>query len=143
MKIAFGRKATKIHDGKELKVNGVKHILQSLKISLPFNSYTWFIPKEIFISSIEVKKEWIRAFFDDETTVSINGRDIEINSVNRFGLLQVKKLLKDFGIDSTLKTYGKISRLRIGSKYLKIFEKFIGFKHPKKKRRLKILCQSS
>ena len=43
----------------------------------------------------EIKKNWIRAFFDDEACFNDGGR-IRVRSVNRKGITQVMKMLREF-----------------------------------------------
>lgn len=57
------------------------------------NSRKWRIPKEILNASKEIKSSWLEAFFDDEATVDINHKRIDLKSVNLKGLKQVKLLL--------------------------------------------------
>jgi hypothetical protein len=138
MKVAFNRKCTLVHNGVELKVNSVKHIMSKLKIPGPFNCRTWFIPKEILNADNEIKVAWLQAFFDDEATVSKNG-EIELDVVNKRGLLQVRKILNKLGILTTLNKFKSKNswRLRIRNKSLFRFWKLINFTHPEKKERLK------
>ena len=57
-------------------------------------SRDWFISPKIMKANREIKKHWIRAFFDDEACFN-DGR-IRVRSVNRKGLTQVMKMLKEF-----------------------------------------------
>lgn len=137
---AFNRKCTKVHNGTELRVNGTKHILERLKIPLPFNSFNWFIPPEVLFSSPEVKCEWLRAFFDDEGTVH-RKKGVEVEVVNKNGLLQVQKLLDDLRIETTFIELKNSFRLRVRSRSLLRFSQLIGFVHPKKKKRLENIIE--
>jgi hypothetical protein len=58
-------------------------------------SRDWFISPKIMKASREIKKNWIRAFFDDEAYFNDNGR-IRVRSVNRKGVIQAMKMLKEF-----------------------------------------------
>ena len=58
-------------------------------------SRDWFISPKIVKASKEIKKNWIRAFFDDEACFNAGGR-IRVRSVNRKGLIQVMKMLIEF-----------------------------------------------
>jgi len=74
-----------------------------------FRSENWNIPEEIFKSSAEVKKEFIKAMFDDEGTVIIRDREIRLYSINKKGLKQIAKLLIEYNIKPKLKAgYGEI-----------------------------------
>jgi len=57
-------------------------------------SRDWFISPKIMKANREIKKHWIRAFFDDEACFN-DGR-IRVRSVNRKALTQVMKMLKEF-----------------------------------------------
>lgn len=89
-------------------------------------------------SSKKVIKNWLRAFFDDESTVEIKRKRIRIKSINEEGLKQVLKLL------SKLKIYSRITGKNIdNSWYLNIYQndlqKYkgeINFLHPLKKEKL-------
>jgi hypothetical protein len=137
MKIAFNRKCTLVHNGTDLKVNSVKHIMVKLKIPGPFNCRTWFIPEEILNDGNKVKVAWLQAFFDDEATVSKSG-DVKLDVVNKKGLLQVRKMLTELRILTTFNKFSKnVWRLRIRNKSLLRFHKLVGFVHPDKKQKLK------
>jgi hypothetical protein len=58
-------------------------------------SHDWSISPKITKANKEIKKNWIRAFFDDEACFNSNGR-IRVRSVNRKGLTQVMKMLRGF-----------------------------------------------
>ncbi len=58
-------------------------------------SRDWFISKKIMNANSNIKKNWIRAFFDDEAYFNDGGR-IRVRSVNRDGLVQVMSMLKRF-----------------------------------------------
>lgn len=58
-------------------------------------SREWFISSTIMKSGREIKKNWIKAFFDDEACFNARGM-IRVRSVNRDGLTQVMKMAKEF-----------------------------------------------
>ena len=62
------------------------------------NSKSWFVGKEIIKSNKKIKKEWLKSFFDDESTSTFEHGRIRIKSMNERGLKQVKKLLNYFKI---------------------------------------------
>jgi len=73
-----------------------------------FRSENRNIPKEVFKSTREVKKEFIKAFFDDEGSVIIGNKEIRLYSTNKNGLQEMKNLLNEFNIKSKLRSgYGK------------------------------------
>ncbi len=72
-----------------------KDIFMLLKDLGAGRSKEWFISTKIMNANKEIKKNWIRAFFDDEACFDDNGR-IRVRSVNRKGIIQVIKILKEF-----------------------------------------------
>jgi len=104
------------------------------------NSRKWRIPKEILNASNEIKSTWLEAFYDDEATVDVNHKRIDLKSVNLKGLKQVKLLVSDVGIRSYINgPYERMWMLRISSNEIKKFYETINFVHPSKKKKLKIL----
>ena len=67
-----------------------------------FGIHKWQVPLN-FLDLQESKIEWLRAFFDCEG--SILKRQIQVQSVNKKGLLQVKDLLGTLGIESKIYKY--------------------------------------
>ena len=65
-------------------------------------THDWTVPFD-FLNYKEYKKEWLRAFFDCEAYVA--KKVIQVQSVNKSGLFQVKILLEDFNIDSKIYEY--------------------------------------
>ncbi len=103
---------------------------------------TWTIPHWIYINR-KYLKEWLRAFYDCEGYV---GKDrIVIQTINKNGMVLIKKLLKKFEIESNLYIYERknfnwktnyiliIMRKESVRKYFKE----IGFNHSRKKQKLK------
>ncbi len=68
---------------------------KSLLDSGSFSTYSWSVPDWIY-ESREYSREWIRGFFDSEACVG--KRHITVQSVNKEGLVQVKKMLAQFDI---------------------------------------------
>jgi len=100
-------------------------------------SKEWYIPNKIMLSSKNIKSQWLKAFFDDESHVSKTHKRIVLNIVNKKGLVQIRTLLKEMNIESKLggpyicrEFYSY--HLTVNKTYLERFEKFIGFNHPKK-----------
>ncbi|MCX5695714.1 MAG: hypothetical protein NTW18_03485 [Candidatus Omnitrophica bacterium] len=58
-------------------------------------SREWFISPKIMKAKKEVKKNWIKAFFDDEACFNARGM-IRVRSVNRKGIIQLKRMLSEF-----------------------------------------------
>ncbi len=109
-----------------------------------FGSLNWQFPNQF--KSREEKIEWIRAIFDCESYVG--PKNIQLQSVSEKGINSIKELLEEFGVNSKIYRYKRkkkkqntnyllfISRKENIRKYLKL----IGFNHPKKLKKLKILA---
>ena len=109
------------------------------------------IPKNIKNVSNELKKEFLEALFDDEGSVHIKGRKISFGMTVKNILTDVKLMLKDFGIDTSIIN----EKRRFGNRrpfyHITItgwwnferFQKFVGFYHPLKYDRLNILISSN
>ena len=102
------------------------------------NSRNWFISKEIFSSNEEIKIQWIRAFFDDECTFEEYTGRIRVKSVNKKGLIQIKKLIKILGINSNItgQNIDKTYYLTINRKNFVFFNEKIKLKHKIKKEKI-------
>lgn len=101
-------------------------------------SREWFISDYIFASTNICKIEWLKAFYDDESHVSVENKLIVLNCVNNVGLKQIQLLLFEFGIKS--KFYGpyhykqySIYRLTIRRNSILKYSEVIGFNHPEKR----------
>jgi len=105
-------------------------------------SYTWRIPK---INKRGLVREWVRAFFDSEATVTSVNREIVIESVNRIGLNQLKTALaKIFNVSSKagFRKDREIYLLRIcGKTDLQKFHENVGFNHEQKQQKLDFLLK--
>jgi len=113
-----------------------------------FGTMTWTIPSFVLENNTN-KIEWIRAFFDCEA--HIHRKYIRVQSVNRKGLLHLKMLLKDLGINSRIYKYEPKNKNWNTNFMLTIYRKqdkekymdIIGFNHTAKFKRLnKILSNS-
>lgn len=110
----------------------------------PFDSYNWRIPAQILSSSHNVKKEFVRCFFDDEGSVVLkrNGKSgvIKAYSINLVGLTQISELLNGFGIGRKLYSgYGaKRNVFGIVISDLKKFSQLIGFSCARKTTKLQL-----
>lgn len=110
-----------------------------------FGTYDWNVPFE-FLTTTKMKTEWIKAFFDAEAHVG--KRQIQVQSVNKKGLEEVKQLLEEVGIiTSKIYTY-KRKQKNWNINYLlailrksefKNYLKLVGFNHSSKKDKLKSL----
>lgn len=110
-----------------------------------FNSKISRIPDFIRKAPLETKKEFIKAFMDDEASVKFKPpeRRIEIALCNKNLLNDLKNMIEEFGINTT-----KIQKKICKNKYLSYtfyirnyhnilkFWKFIDFYHPEKQKKL-------
>ena len=102
----------------------------------------WRIPFRLF-NDEKSKVEWLRAFFDCEAYVG--KKEIRVQSVNKNGLMDVKKLLNEFRIESRAYEYNRKNEkwntnyiLHIGQmESRKAFFNKIGFNHQIKLQKLK------
>ena len=112
-----------------------KMIFEDLSKYGGFVSEKWSVPPEILNSTNQMKREFLRAFFDDEGTITNN--EIRLYSINEQGIVQIKTLLEEFHIFSCIrKGYGKkrnVFGLVIKDiKSIKNFHEKIGFNINKK-----------
>jgi hypothetical protein len=105
-------------------------------------SREWYIGKEIFKANKECKREWIKAFFDDESTVT-EYKSIRVKIVNLNGLKQLKRLLADVNIKShiTGENIDHTWYLSINKPDSIKYYKNIGFYHPSKNNKMKKLSR--
>jgi len=134
----------------DLKQNRVdvqgKRVYELLKYLGAGKSHEWFISKDIYSAPKKVIIAWIKAFFDDEGYVPLKKKAIEVNSVNKKGLLRIKWMLLNLDIDSIVRGpyYTReffCYRLCINSKNIFKYHNLIGFDSLKKKQRLKDLVE--
>jgi len=106
-----------------------------------FGSLTWRLPNGL--RSNQSKVEWLKALFDCEAYVS--SKAIQMQSVNKIAIQQIKELLYSFGINSRLYEYKRKNKnwninyiLHIGKKEDRLkYLKQIGFNHVLKLNKLK------
>ena len=115
---------------------GSKRIFQILTKDYSYYSENWSLPK----LSKENLRFWLRAFFDCEAWLELDGRKnrrISLDSINYKGLVKIQKVLYSiFNIRAIIKEkkHGSIFRLHIfGKDNIIKFKKEIGFLHPAKK----------
>ena len=103
-------------------------------------SKDWKIKKLLLNSSKEIKREFIRAFSDDEGSVVKCKKSgvIRLYSINLNGLNQIKDLLSEFGIGGKISSgYGlKRNVFAIVIKDLDNFNKKVGFNLQRKQEKL-------
>lgn len=123
-----------------------KPIVEDLLKITKFGLYEWRAPYKI-LRSLESKREWLRAIFDSEGYVG--KKYIRIQTTNKNGIMDIKKLLKSFGIESKFYEYtpknmkwNKVYMLFIIRRRDIInFLREVGFTHPIKLSKLKQLAQ--
>ncbi len=106
----------------------------------PYNSRDWCVPSEISGGSKAIKKEFLKALFDDEGTVVHEGRGkiVRLYSINEQGLRSIMTLLLEFGINGKMvpgygckrNVWGLVIRNAL------LFRTEIGFNLERKQRKL-------
>lgn len=118
-----------------------KTVVSDLLKESAYSSLGWYVPKWI-LKSKNYSKEWLRAFFDAEASVS--KYDVRVQSINKSGLLQVKSMLKLFNIKTREYRYSRQNprwnvnyhlSIQKNSSRL-IFLRTIGFNHSEKLKKL-------
>lgn len=110
-----------------------------------YGTHDWNIPKEI---SKKFAKTWIACYFDCEAHVNKKSRYIQVKSVNQKGLNQVKKMLDNLNIKSSLngpynqKIGSSYYVLTITTKGMENYAKEIGFNNSEKVKRLNSVLNS-
>ncbi len=103
------------------------------------------ITKQILNQNLEFKRYLVRAFFDDEGSVSSNSYTIRFFQDNKEILEDIRRLIKDFGINThELKSYIKRNKIRYyfnltGFKEYYRFYYSIGCTSPNKNKELLLL----
>lgn len=104
------------------------------------------LPSFIFSMSLDSKARFLRAIFDDESCVDVGRKKILFGLKPLEPVLDIIKLLSEFGIQTgnihkySDKIYHKFELANQNSVLL--FDKFIGFKHPTKNKKLKSIIAS-
>jgi DNA-binding transcriptional regulator WhiA len=140
IKMIFKKEAWKPVKRKTATMTGTgdKKIVSEL---MKYPLKNWRIPNEILKGLPKCRKAYLRAFFDDEGSVT-QPRKIKLYSKNAFGIKQIRKMLLEFGIESNIykPTKRNVFELDIGNKKsIFNFAKNIGFNHPQKREKLKII----
>ena len=118
-----------------------KIIIQDIIIQARFSVKRWRVPFNLLIDDF-AKKEWLRAFFDCEAYICKD--HIKIQTVNKQGMLEIKSLLEEFGVQSNYHTYTPKNERWYVNHILFIFKEgrqkyleTIGFNHALKQDMLK------
>ena len=100
-------------------------------------SKDWKLKSFILNASLKLKKEFLRALFDDEGSVR-SKYAVSLYSINKKGLTQIKKMLKEFGIESKFeKGFGARRNVyAVSIKDLRLFKDKIGFNLVRKQQKL-------
>ena len=93
-----------------------------------FSSASWKLNSCLLNSAKGIKREFLRALFDDEGSVK-SRYEIALYSINQPGLLQIKSLMDEFGISTRIKPgFGqKRNVFALLTKDFRGFSKEIGF----------------
>lgn len=76
-----------------------KLALEDLHRYCQYSSTKWIVPQQIIQANSEIKKEFLKALFDDEGSVIPKPDNcVRLYSINLKGLEQIKDLLEEFGI---------------------------------------------
>jgi intein/homing endonuclease len=102
-----------------------------------FFSKDWKIKQPVLDADTEIKRQFLKALFDDEGSVK-SKREVALYSINLDGLLQVKEMLQSFGISSKIGSgFGQNRNVHaILIRDLQTFAKKVGFGLERKQRRL-------
>lgn len=103
------------------------------------------IPKFISKSSLKEKCRFLRALFDDEGSVIIRRtghKQITFGLKPKKPLEDIHEVIKSIGINTSKIYYDRLNRFSIsGKKNIILFKNLIGFKHPKKRKRLDLMIK--
>ena len=120
-----------------------KLVYEDLKKYATYKSKDWKIKKELLNSSKNIKREFLKALFDDEGGIFPKGDKgiIKLYSINKNGLKQVQGMLSEFKINSKLSSgYGaKRNVYAIIINDLSKFDKEVGFNLNRKQSKLNSL----
>lgn len=122
-----------------------KKAFMHLKSLTTFGRLRWRVPRFV-LKEYALKKAWLRAFFDCEGYVNPNGKVIQIQTVNKAGLKQVKSMLNSLDINSNTYKYERKNKnwntnyiLCITGNSIENFSSIVGFNHSRKSKMLKKL----
>ena len=108
-----------------------------------YYSKDWRLKSLLLDSPKEIKEEFLKAFFDDEGSVTKEGKRgiIKLYSINSKGLKQIQKILDDFNITNKMNSgYGARRNVyALIIRDLDVFNKKIGFNLKRKQDKLNSL----
>lgn len=111
-----------------------------------YNSKDWEIKGKLASAAKSIKKEFLKALFDDEGSIITKGKGIiKLYSINCKGLIQVQKMLLEYGIKSKISSgYGlKRNVYAILIKDLSDFYRELGFNLKRKQDKLEFFESQS
>ena len=106
-------------------------------------SHEWFVGEEIINADEDIRREWLRAFFNDEARVTPTESRIRIKSVNLHGLKLVSLMLMSLGIQNHItgpnsdETWYLVITKHDVIRYIRR----VGFLHPKKVKTASIILK--
>ena len=105
-----------------------------LKYVTSFYSDKWRLRLRVLNAPKPIKKEFLRALYDDEGTI-IKDKYVRLYSINLNGLKQIGIIISEFGISYKFeKGFGsKRNVYSLTIKDIELFNKIIGFNLPRKK----------
>jgi len=108
------------------------------------NTRGWKIGNDILQSGKMVKSFWLRTFFDDEGTIDKTNHVIRVKSMNKKGLFQARDMMNSINIPCRITgpNCDDSYYLTVSRKDSKLFQRGIGFNHPKKKSRLEKILEN-
>ena len=114
-----------------------KLAFEDLLIYATYFSADWKLKLPILNTPLKIKKEFLRALFDDEGSVRSKWR-VSLYSINKKGLFQIKKMLKELRIESKVEVgFGcKRNVYALSIKDLKLFRNKISFSLIRKQQKL-------
>lgn len=152
----------KVNSGTSFINTGKRDIIKTMhKYAKSYRSGDIEIPKDILNGHLELKKEFLRAFFDDEGTTGLRvykktneiKRDVRVTSKSLKIIKQMKKILENELDIKCNKIYNdkKVINEKIyvtwalqitGRENLKKFQKEVNFNHREKKVKLNTMIKS-
>ena len=144
--IKFDEYFDKRYNTIQIKIPKIIGIILTEFFGLQSNDFK-HIPKNIKNANKELKTEFLKALFDDEGSVHIKGRKISLGMTVKNIILDVKLMLKEFNINTSIIN----EKCKFGNRkpfyHITItgwwnferFQKFAGFYHPLKYDKLNIL----
>ena len=122
-----------------------KRVFKHLKELGAGGSYSWSVSSLIYKGSFEIRKMWLRAFWDDKGTVRTDG--LLASSVNYLGLAQACGMMQSVGVKAhitgpyqdkgSLKWHMRVNKMDVAA-----FLENVGFLSPRKSDKLAELVRN-